>query len=230
MKRENEWKKLATQALIIQKTKNDVLNGKVIALIHEYAGHGAKVFDYGCGWGEFAELLCDEGFETFAFDQSDEMIELAKEKFKSPKFLFRDEFAKGLRDSKSGTFDLVVSNLVLCILTKQDQEEMLEKSKRILKNDGTLVLSFCHPCFDYHVEGVVSFRKAPEGAKYDQEFEYEKQIKENDISFHDTHRPLSYYSKLFKKMGLSILEISESEIFESEFYPDFITFVLKKKG
>jgi SAM-dependent methyltransferase len=229
MKRVNEWEKLAKQSPTIQKTKNDVLNGVIIKLIREYARQNSRALDYGCGWGEFAQLLCEEGFITHAFDRSDEMVQLAKNKFIDPTFLFWDEFEKKWLNWQNETFDLVVSNLVLCILTKNEQNEMLKNIKDLMKDDGIIILSFCHPCFDYHTESLVSIRKSPEGAKYNQEFEYEKEIKENGMAFHDLHRSLSYYSKLFKENELAILEISESEIFGSSFFPDFITFVLKKK-
>jgi len=229
MKRVNEWEKLANQ-VGIQKTKNDVLNTKVISLVKEYAPEGTYAFDYGCGWGEFAQLLSDEGYKTFAFDQSDEMIKNAKNKFSEPIFLFRREFENGAcYYLRTAIYDVVVSNLVLCILTEKDQEEMLKNIKSLVKSNGTIVLSFCHPCFDYHEESFTSIRKAPSDARYDKEFEYEKEIKENGMKFHDFHRSLSYYSNIFKKNDLAIIEISESELFGSLFYPDFITFVLKKK-
>ncbi len=227
MKRKNEWEKLAVQEPTIQKTKNDVLNKGVISLVKEYAKCGVKVFDYGSGWGEFADLLNNEGYETLAFDHSDEMVALAKKKYKCLNFMFRSEFKKSIQNFGK-KFDVVVSNLVLCILSQKDQDTMIKNIKKIVKDDGTIILSFCHPCFDYHAESLVSVRKSPEDAKYNQEFEYEKEIKENGMTFHDLHRPLSYYSNLFKKHDLVIVEISESEIFESNFFPDFITFVLRK--
>lgn len=227
MKRKNEWEKLAVAAPTIQKTKNDVLNAKVLSLIKVYTKKGASAFDYGCGWGEFAQLLSDNGYPTKAFDQSDEMVQLAKSKFKNPDFLFREEVSKSKKDLKE-QFDVVISNLVLCILTQKDQDAMLKNIKQLVKKDGKIILSFCHPCFDYHAESIVSLRSVPENARYDQEFEYEKEIKENGMKFHDFHRSLAYYSKLFKKHGLRILEIGESDIRGSRFYPDFVIFVLEK--
>ena len=225
MKR-NEWEKLALNSPTIQKTKNDVLSTRVLRLITEYTKQSAQIFDYGCGWGEFAQMLSENGFEVTAFDQADEMVSTAKDRFKSPKFFFRKEFLKAKDDLKE-RFNIVVSNLVLCILAEEDQDLMLENIKQLAKKDGKIIISFCHPCFDYHPESIVSFRSAPENARYDKEFEYEKEIKENGMKFHDFHRPLSYYSKLFKKHGLRILEIEESDVCGSPFFPDFLIFVLE---
>jgi len=233
MKKQNEWEELAGQATIIQDAKNKVINGNLLIAVKEASGNNKNVniFDYGCGWGEWADILKKNGYKNIeAYDEADEMVDQAIAKFgDSVKFYHREIFKSNIREY-SKKYDIVTSNLVLCILDKAKQVEMLECIKTILKDDGTMVISFCHPCFDYHKESVVSVRKAPEGAKYDDEFEYEKQIKENGIAFHDMHRSLSYYSKLFKENSLSILEIIESDVLESQFYPDFITFILKKKS
>lgn len=223
--RRNEWKKLATDSPNIQKSKNDVLNGKVLSCVKIFATAGT-VFDYGCGWGEFAQLLSDSGYTVSAFDQSNEMVSMAKDRFESPKFLFREEFLEAKNDLME-KFDIVVSNLVLCILTEEDQSVMLENIKQLTKKDGKIIISFCHPCFDYHPESIVSLRSVPENVRYNEEFEYEKEIKENGMKFHDFHRPLSYYSKLFKKHGLRILEIEESDVCGTPFFPDFLIFVLE---
>jgi hypothetical protein len=57
---------------------------------------------------------------------------------------------------------------------------------------------------------------------------YEKEIKENGVKFHDFHRPLEYYLDLFKKQGLEILEMKESDTLDTAYSPDFIIFALKK--
>ncbi|EKE25900.1 MAG: methyltransferase type 11 [uncultured bacterium] len=227
----NEWEKLATDAPIIQDAKNKVLNDKLLEIIENIGKENLNlnIFDYGCGWGEWVNQLSQKGYESEAYDEADEMVDQAILKFgNETKFFKREEFKKSLEKFKN-KYDIVTSNLVLCILEREMQIEMLNNIKSILKDDGKIVISFCHPCFDYISESVVSVRKSPDGARYDREFEYEKEIKENGITFHDLHRPLSYYSKLFKESDLSILEIAESEILDTAFYPDFITFVLKKK-
>lgn len=231
MKRKNEWEKLANDAPIIQDAKNKVLNGKLLEIIKRIIKEktNVNIFDYGCGWGEWANLLSEKGHEVDAYDEADEMISQAKEKFGNEVHFFRKDEFKNCLSNFQEKYDIVTSNLVLCILKKEKQIEMLNNIKSILKKDGKIVISFCHPCFDYHAESVVSKRIVPDNAKYDQEFEYEKEIKENGIMFHDLHRPLSYYSKLFNECGLEIEQIEESEVLGTSFYPDFIVFVLKVK-
>lgn len=224
----NEWTNIAKQAKEIQNAKNRVLNGKLFAFIRKYAPNRGTAFDYGCGWGEFAEALTKDGFEVEAFDAADEMVEEARARYQKPHFYKRSEFQAKLSELES-KFDLIVSNLVLCILTKDEQDEMLENIKRIAKPDAPMVISFCNPCTDYSTIGVVSkrLRSHTWNPKYDKEFKYRKVVHENKIEFTDYHRPLEYYSTLFKKHDLEIVDIAESEVLDTEALPDFIIFVLK---
>lgn len=225
----NQWQGIAQKEKRIQDTKNIIINNNLLALIKKYGPSKGIAFDYGCGWGEFADLLTKKKFEVIAFDDSDEMVKRGREKFKKPKFLTKTEFYKEL--PKLGKqFDLVTSNLVLCILKKADQKVMLQNIKALVKDDGLMVISFCHPCHDYITESVLAKRIRPYGfdLKYDQEFKYRKIIHENRIEFDDYHRPLEYYTSLFKDQGLQIVDIGESDVLKTSYYPDFIIFVLKK--
>lgn len=226
----NQWGKIAKKEKKIQDVKNKILNDKLLKMISKYSKKKGKVFDYGCGWGEFADILSRKGFEVSAFDDADEMIKRAKEKFKRPKFYSKKEFYKNI-SALERKFDLVVSNLVLCILKKAEQDILLENIKRLTKKDGTIIISFCHPCFDYITESVLARRIRPYSynPKYEKEFKYRKIIHENRIQFNDYHRPLEYYTSLFNEHNLEIIDIAESEILKTEFYPDFIIFVLKEK-
>lgn len=225
----NEWSQIAEQEKKIQDIKNRVLNPKLLALIKQNAEAEASVFDYGCGWGEFADILAGQEYRVQAFDESDDMVARAREQFDKPTFFTRNEFYEKLPEL-AGAFDIVVSNLVLCILNKKDQAVMLKNISRLLKSDGVFVLSFCHPCLDYITAGIVSKRIRPYThlPRYDQEFKYRKVVHENGIAFDDYHRPLEYYIGLFQKHAYQILDIAESDTLGTEFYPDFIAFALKK--
>ena len=222
----NEWKNIAGEATKIQGTKNQVLNPVVLDLVKSFA-KGKTLFDYGCGWGEFADTMQKEGFVVTAFDDADEMVTQAKGKFQKPTFLYKKDFYEKLTEMMGG-FDVITSNLVLCILEKEQQAVMLGNIKSLVKDDGVIVISFCHPKYDYLPNSLVSTRVSPVGAKYSDEFVYEKEIKENGVKFHDFHRPLEYYLDLFKKQGLEILEMKESDTLDTAYSPDFIIFALKK--
>jgi len=228
----NEWEKLADDAPEIQTLKNSVLNDVLLGIINKSTDTNRKettrIFDYGCGWGEWIHELYRGGYRQLeAYDEADEMVSQAKSKFgEISKFYTKEEFKNSLSTFHC-KYDIVTSNLVLCILETEQQNEMLNNIKSILKPDGTLIISLCHPCFDYDPESIVSTRTSPDNAIYSEKFTYEKVIRENGLHFHDLHRPLEYFSKLFKDNNLLISEIFESKVFETKHKPDFIIFKLK---
>ena len=222
----NEWTRIASQTDVIQQAKSKVLDDKFLSLVREYVPQGSKAFDYYCEWGEHADLLTQNGYEVVGINEADSMIENARTRYQKPTFLTKAEFYKQLPVLEN-KFDLVYSNLWLCILKQSEHETFLNNIKRLLKNDGTVILSFCHPAFDYLRESIVSYREVPPHVHYDEEFAYHKIIHENGLELEDYHRPLAYYVSLFKMHGLGIEYIAESRVLETNFYPDFIFFVLR---
>lgn len=225
----NQWEGIALKTKKLQDLRNEAINKKLISVIKKYQPKGKDAFDYGCGWGEFANILTKNGFAVSAFDDANSMVINARSKFKKPNFLTKKEFYEQL-PNLNNKFDLVVSNLVLCILNQSDQKVLINNIKQLLKQDGVAVISFCHPA-DYITESVLSRRIRPyeHNPKYDREFKYRKIIHENKIEFDDYHRPLEYYTNFFVENELEIIDIAESDVLKTEFYPDFIIFVLKKK-
>lgn len=226
----NQWGKIAQKEKRIQDIRNRILNPVLLDMVKSYVKPESKVFDYGSGWGEFADILAKKKFDVSAYDDADEMVTNAKQKFKKPVFYYKKDFLKKLPKFKNG-FDLLVSNLVLCILQPDQQHEMLQNIRKMMKTDGVFLLSFCHPCLDFISESVLSRRIRPYSIKtrYDKTFKYRKIIHENKIEFDDYHRPLEYYTHLFAREGFQIVTIRESDTLSTKNYPDFIVFVLKKK-
>ena len=48
----------------------------------KYVKPGQKVLDWGCGNGRLLLMLREKGIKYFGLDQSDELIKIAKEKYK----------------------------------------------------------------------------------------------------------------------------------------------------
>lgn len=223
---QEEWSSIADEASEIQDTKNRVLNPVVVGLVKKYE-KGKKLFDYGCGWGEFSGEIQRQGFEVTAFDDADEMVKQSKQNFQGPNFIYKAEFEANYTEMQK-TFDVVTSNLVLCILEENAQKIMLKHMKNLVKDEGVVIISFCHPFYDFLPDSLVTKRILPADAQYYREFMYEKEIKENGARFHDYHRPMEHYLSLFDKLGFEILESRDSDTLNSEYDPDFIIFVLCK--
>lgn len=221
----NEWEDFARQTQKIQQTKNDVLWPGIFTLLKKHAPTG-RIFDEGCGWGEFTYALSTRGYDTIGHDPALTMVKNAKKLFPSVTFL-RNEELQQQESTLVGKFDIVTSLLVLCILEESDQRALLQRLKRFCRKDGTILISFCHPCFDVQPESVVSHRITSCDARYGTTFEYEKIIKENSLRVHDIHRPLSNFLRLFFEEGLVIIDGIESIQGETSFVPDFLTLVLK---
>jgi len=226
---ENKWSEIASKTNKIQNAKNKVLDQKVLKIVKKYLPAGSKVFDYNCEWGEYANILSKNSYDVFAHNNSDEMIKEAKTKFKKPVFLTKKELYRDLHKLEN-RFDLVLSNLWLCITKKNEHDQFLKNLKKLAKDDGFVLVSFCHPCFDYMKESIITHRVLPKGEiKYDKEIKHKKIVHENGLDFTDYHRPLEYYTSLFRKNGLKIVNVFESDILGTNFYPDFIIFLLKKE-
>lgn len=222
----NEWSKIAESVSEIQVTKNRVLNPTLHDLLNKYAT-GKKLFEYGCGWGEFAQEVHESGFYVTAFDEADEMINYAKDHFTGPVFMYKRDFEADQKIFEND-FDIVTSNLVLCILEKEQQDILLCRIASLMKKNGTAIISFCHPKYDYLEDSLVSKRFSPTEVQYEDEFVYEKVIKENGTRFKDIHRPLEYYLNLFEGHGLKVIEQRDSDVLGTEHMPDFIIFAVNK--
>lgn len=225
---ENEWSEIASTTDKIQNAKGKVLDQKLLKIINKYIENGESVFDYNSEWGEYAGMLASYGFKVSAFNNSNKMIEEARKKFNDVTFFAQDELYKKLHTLEN-KFDIVLSNLWLCILPQNQHDDFLKNLKKLAKDDGKIIISFCHPCFDLMPESIVTHRVVPsKRLNYDQEIKHHKIVHENGLEFDDYHRPLDYYVSLFKKNNLKIVNVAESDVLDTNFYPDFIIFVLEK--
>ncbi len=223
------WTKTTLNTQVIQGAKSKVLNKKIFNAVAPFLKPQTKLFDYTCEWGEYADYFSKKGCEVHARNESPDMVLEARKKFPSVTFYSQKEF-KEQAPVLQNTFDVVMSNLWLCILQKNDHAALLSEMKKLLKKDGLLVLSLCHPCFDYMPESIITHRIINnEKPQYKKEFKHHKIVHENGLEFVDYHRPLHYYTDLFKKHDLKIMNIAESDILGTHYFPDFIIFVLQKK-
>lgn len=108
---------------------------------------GLRVLDAGCGPGVYAEWLADRGADVVAIDASPKMIRLATERVGQRAAFHVADLARPLDFLEVGSFDLVLSALVLEYI--EDWRATLREFRRLLRPRGVLVASVTHPFFDF---------------------------------------------------------------------------------
>lgn len=100
---------------------------------------GEKALDLGCGTGIYSYLLLERGLNVTGIDISSEMLNVAKVKRgeENVNFVQGDIHSLPFAD---GTFDLVISNIVL-EFTKQPKQ-IVQEALRVLKKGGRFVCGF----------------------------------------------------------------------------------------
>jgi len=112
------------------------LTGETVPLLIEGAriGPGSAVLEIGSGPGHVAGALAQTGAAVSGIDFSGEMVEVARQRF--PGVTFQEADAEQL-PFDAGSFDAVVSNLVVHHLARPDV--VFKESCRILKSQGRFV-------------------------------------------------------------------------------------------
>jgi ubiquinone/menaquinone biosynthesis C-methylase UbiE len=230
---------------------NRILNSDPV--LWEFAGDvdGLKVLDAGCGTGYLCKQLSDRGAVVTGIDISERMIAIARAQHlravqPQAAIDFRVDSCSELRTVGDGEFDLVVANYVL--MDTPDLEDTMHAFSRVLRNRGSAVLVFSHPCFPQG-RATVSGRDAE--INYCWTFPYFERRKCVDPPWgHFTsdfiwfHRPLSDYWKAFKGAGFAVVDFEESRIAEERYHlapsprklansrtrPYSVAFKLRKQG
>ena len=108
---------------------------------------GLRAFDAGCGSGYLSRLLAKRGAVVEGQDISRKFIAMAQEEDrKHPLGIrYRQGSIVDLDAHAAGTFDIVVSNVVLQDV--RDYEKAIRAIHRVLKAGGRFVFSIMHPAF-----------------------------------------------------------------------------------
>lgn len=181
---------------------------------------GKSILDFGCGTGIFTFLL--EKYypsEIIGIDLSEEMLKIAvakkEAKKSSAQFLLGD--ASKLANFSDKTFDLVFSSTTTHYIANLD--DLFENIKRVLKGNGTCVLSIIHPVYSalYPIEHgdmfpsddewVVRYLDKRKRAYIQPWIEYNDSF-ENQLS-RSYHHTMGDYINAILKSGLKIHEIKE---------------------
>lgn len=173
-----------------------------------------SLLELGCGQGYFIENFATVSDRVIGVDLGKQLIEIAQKKSTRAKFMVGNaEDPKLLPGQK---FDVIT--VVLAIQNMKNLSAVADNLKRLIKDDGKVVIVLNHPAFRVPQH---SGWGTDEGKKvqyrhvdaYMSEMEIKidmtpgKQTdKETTLSY---HRPLQVYSKAFSKAGFGIVKIEE---------------------
>ncbi|MDN4605314.1 methyltransferase domain-containing protein [Paenibacillus sp. F6_3S_P_1C] len=108
-----------------------------------------EVLDIACGNGNFSRRLSELGAKVTAFDYSSKMIERAKlrtkEKYNIRYTVIDATDSTALLELGKGKFDRAVANMALMDIS--DLSPLVRSLHELIKDDGTVVFSIPHPCF-----------------------------------------------------------------------------------
>ena len=185
--------------------------------------NGKKVLDYGCGPGVLTWALKNLCAEVKGFDINAEMVEKAGLK------IGQENVSSNINDFVDNSFDLIICNLVLCIVSEAEVQNILKQIKRLLKPEGKAYIGFCNPKIHNTPESQLDFRFFS-GQPYFENHSYRKVKKEGIYEIVENHRPIDWYAKLFYSCGLVLLDILLTPEYKirNDKINDFVIFKLQK--
>jgi len=103
---------------------------------------GINILEIGCGPGNISKYLLSKNpeFQITAIDASIKMIALAK--MNNPTVLCITMDAREINKLTGGQYDAIVCGFCIPYLSQSDCVDLISNCKNLLKNDGTLYLSF----------------------------------------------------------------------------------------
>lgn len=112
---------------------------------------GKRVLDAGCGPGLYAEELVRRGTSVVGFDESPEMVRLARHRLGDAAEFRVQDLGQRIDWASEGSFDLAVMALVIHHV--DDRVGALREICRVLRPLGRLVISTHHPMADWRRRG-----------------------------------------------------------------------------
>lgn len=175
---------------------------------------GQLVLDIACGNGNFSRRLAELGANVIAFDYSSIMIDRAKLRTKDSNHINYQVIdatdPTSLSSLGKDQFDSAVANMALMDIA--DLNPLINSLFELLKQDGIMVFSIPHPCFQTprmkkiqetsDVNGEIITRNSIQTFDYlTPEYYQAIGIRGQPVAHYMFHRPFTYYFDLFFKTG-----------------------------
>jgi len=218
--KEEEWAKVAEE-LKAEKVKLAFYDDTVISLLGNVKGK--KVLDYGGGPGVLPLALKKLGADVKEYDISEDMLKQASEK------IGKENIYHSVEEIPKDEFDIIICNLVLCIVSEEEVKRISSIIKDSLNKKGFAFIGFCNPKLLDVPESNLDFRPKPKH-KYEENHSYMKTKKEGMYEIIENHRPIEWYEEMYKEQGLNLVDTFFTPEYElkGRKIKDFIIFKLKK--
>jgi len=207
-----EWDQNVTcRALELENKLDDsyfeIIMPTVLKHIKRHSFLNNKALDIGCGLGFLTNSLHEIGLDVCGIDISLNSINYAKSRFKQIPF-FNVELGDFCKD-KIALYDIALA--VMFFHNCTDLKNNLISIKKILKENGLLIVFIPHPCFWYRRFEGISYIN-PDNAvenSYKVDFKIRKgQKHDSKVTYY--HRTLETYINLIKSCGLKIVAFEET--------------------
>lgn len=166
-----------------------------------------KILDYGCGKGEIADELSKKN-DVSVYD-----IDLSgyySRHSTSTSTVVMDRDGLNRVSMQIERFDVVLLSLILCTVNDADTREILKDSRKVLNDDGEIVVVICNP-FNIENRETQTHEKIGCSGTYNDLFEFEKRMKISGNLRHEYHRPIDWYIRELKRTGFMPVEFYESD-------------------
>ncbi len=184
----------------------------------------APGLDYGAGPGVLALALQKLGTEVKVWDINPEMREKAAAK------ISRRNVYGSKAELPAGFFDVVICNLVLCIVPEEEVRAIVDAIQEALAPRGVAYIGFCNPKIFRVRESRLDLR-FPSGKAYEENHDYRKVKKEGRYEIVESHRPIEWYERVFAEAGLQVAKTLFTPEYElnGDRIEDFVIFQLRRK-
>lgn len=218
----DRWAEVAAE-LEGEDLKQKIYDNTLLNLIGNLSGRG--VLDYGAGPGVVASRIARSGGEVKVFDISTDMLRIAAEK------LGAGNVYTNVTDIPADTFDVIVCNLVVCIVPDDEAVRIIENIKQVMKPDGVAFVGFCNPRIFDVSESLIDFRHST-GLDYEDNHGYTKTKKEGGYRIEETHRPIGWYNGVFDALGMQreLFFTPQYQLDDGRKISDFVIFKLQRSN
>lgn len=210
-----------------------IINPVVFNLLGDLSGK--IILDAGCGNGYLSRRLAKTAFRVIGIDFTPELIKIAKSNNNPPNTEFIEGNLEKLPFSES-IYDVILCNMVLMDVERLDK--VVAELSRVLKQNGAIVVSITHPCFEnpprtyslFDNEGIRIGRVIKKYFEIGLIMDTENKI--NNYPYLHYHYMVSDYINIFAQENLFVDKMVEPNGYETDknigMNPDTPTFLLMR--